>query len=163
MPKQKQSRWSQTYKQQEGFTLIEVLAGIIMSTIFVLITSQAIALSVVFRVKAQRQAEALNWIQEDLEEVKFRSLLSLTATCDSTAEADGFAQALITDLNDNAAVASPRALLNRSYSMTRTLEVFDLAPYNLMTISYSVTDPDGGQELATLYTEVIPDAALQCT
>ena len=52
---------------EEGFTLIEVLAGIIMATVFTLVTTQAIAISALYRVKAQRQSEALQWIQQDFD------------------------------------------------------------------------------------------------
>jgi len=71
----------------EGFTLIEVLAGIIIATIFVLITSQAIAISALYRVRAQRESEAWLWIQENFErDVKFESLQAIgsKSLCDAT-------------------------------------------------------------------------------
>ena len=154
-------------KTDDGFTLIEVLAGMIMATIFVLITSQAIAISAVFRVRAQREAEAVNWIQENLEDVRYVALLGLPgAQCEPTTTANGYAQTLINRINTSASVASfssPRALLNKSYTMTRTVTVSPNSTFfRLMTVSYSVVNPDGGAVIADLYTEVIPDAALRC-
>lgn len=148
--------------QQSGFTIIEILVGIIMATIFVLITSQAIAISAVFRVRAQREAEAVNWIQEDLENIKFASLGNLTATCDATTTTAGYGQTLINNVTANYPLTSSRTLLNKSYSMSRTLAVYNSAPFRLMTVSYSVSDPESGKVISTLYTEVIPDAALNC-
>lgn len=151
----------------DGFTLIEVLAGMIMATIFVLITSQAIAISAVFRVRAQREAEAVNWIQENLEDVKYVALLNLPgAQCKPTTTVNGYAQALINQINtstSDASFSSPRALLNKSYTMRRTVSVSPNSTFfRLMTVSYAVVNPDGGAVIADLYTEVIPDAALQC-
>jgi len=40
--------------------------------------------------------------------------------------------------------------------------VRDTAPYNVMEIKYEVKPQGGGNAIATMYTEVIPDAAFQC-
>lgn len=164
-------------KNQKGFTIIEVLAGIIMATVFVLITSQAIAISALYRVRAQRESEAVNLIQQNLEDIKFRALLNISAgQCDATNPANGYGQALINDINTNPDAALPDnnndgdgnpntaniPLLNKSYSLTRTLGVYDFEPYNLMTVSYSVSDLETGNVIADLNTEVIPDAAFEC-
>ncbi|NJN74706.1 MAG: hypothetical protein HC799_18910 [Limnothrix sp. RL_2_0] len=147
--------------QADGFTLIEVLAGILMSTAFVLITTQAIAISAVFRVRAQRESEALMKIQENLEDIKFDSLKALSATCgDAATQSTGYGQALINSITTPA--DSVITLLNKSYSMTRTLAVYNTSPYNAITISYSVADPTSGNVIADLYTEMIPDAAFEC-
>lgn len=147
--------------QSNGFTMIEVLAGILMATVFVLIATQAIAISAVFRVRAQRESEAVMKIQEDLEDIKFDALKALSATCGDTAtKSTGYGQALITSIATPA--SSDITLLNKSYSMTRTLEVYDVSPYNAITVSYSVADPTSGNVIADLYTEVIPDAAFEC-
>lgn len=56
--------------QQQGFTLVEVLVAILISTLFVAIGMQAIVFSTVLRIRAQQIAQATDWIQEDLEAVK---------------------------------------------------------------------------------------------
>lgn len=57
-------------KPEQGFSMVEVLVAILIATIFVTATMQVMALATVFRVRAQEYAEATNWIQEDLENVK---------------------------------------------------------------------------------------------
>lgn len=150
-----------------------------MATAFVLVAVQSIAISAVYRVRAQRESEALQWIQEDFENIKFGSLAPLTATsCNATTTTGGYGQALQSYITSaafyNSIAQDPnvdgdnkritRNLLNKSYLMTRTLGVYNVAPYNTMTISYSVSvsDPSGQRPIADFYTEVIPDAAFNC-
>lgn len=165
----------------DGFTLIEVLAGIIMATVFVLITSQAIAISAVYRIRAQRQSEALLAIQQDLEDIRFDSLKAFNANdCNPTVgqTLNGYAAALVDEVREPADPAFNAwpyetteivQLLNKDYELNRTLNFYDAAPYHVMTVSYSVTDPGAAingntlnSELADFYTEVIPDAAFSC-
>jgi len=140
--------------QTDGFTLIEVLVGIILTTVFVLIATQAIAISAVYRVQASRKAEALLAIQDDLENVKFAALQlpSLQANCSS-----GYANALISALP---AVTNP-TLVNKPYDMVRTPLEKPGSPH-IMTLSYSIEDPDSRRVISELYTEVLPDAAFDC-
>lgn len=58
-------------QQEQGFTLVEVLVAILITTIFVAVSMQAMVLATVFKVRAQESAEATTWIQEGLEEVKY--------------------------------------------------------------------------------------------
>ena len=77
-------------KQEQGFTLIEVLVAILIATIFVTVTMQAMVIAAIFKIKAQEYSEATNWIQEDVENVKFQAsqlgikkVQSMTATDDT--------------------------------------------------------------------------------
>lgn len=161
---------SVTHQQSpHGFTFVEVLAGILMAMVFVLITTQAVFISAVFRVKAQRTSEALNWIQQDLEDIKFRASFNIDAeTCEATTTTDGYAQALITQITT--ATTSPYTdtpptviqLLNKDYEVTRTFGVYNEEPFSIMTIEYSVVNPDNNESIADYYTEVVPDAAFEC-
>ena len=175
-----------SHTSEEGFTLIEVLASIIMATVFVLITSQAIAISALYRIRAQRQSEALQWIQDDFANVKFAAIQALPASnCSATDPLSGYAATLASTIVDpsvtvNWSVASPNivepanwettpniTILSRSYSAVRTLSFFNDAPYHVMQVSYSIVDitnPNPGTRvLANFYTEVLPDAALACS
>lgn len=58
---------------EQGFTLFEVLIAILVITLFVSVTMQAMVFAAVFKVKAQEYAEATTWIQEDLENVKYQA------------------------------------------------------------------------------------------
>lgn len=152
-------------QQNKGFTLIEVLVGILMATIFVLITSQAIALSALFRVRAQRESEAVLWIQEDFEDIKFKSIQALpSGDCSASRPIDGYAAAVIGvvdgTINSFSQTTTQETFLNKSYTATRTLSYYDDSPFHIMTVSYSITDETN--EIANFYTEVLPDAALRC-
>lgn len=177
---QNSKKRQQTQASSTGFTLIEVLAGILMATAFVLVAVQAIAISAVYRVRAQRESEALQWIQEDFENIKFGSLAPLTATCNATTTIAGYGLALKTYTESTAFYNSiapdpngdgdnnrlTRNLLNKSYLMNRDTDVYNVAPYNTMTVSYSISDPESDpnaeRPIASFYTEVIPDAAFNC-
>ncbi|HEY9781686.1 MAG TPA: prepilin-type N-terminal cleavage/methylation domain-containing protein [Leptolyngbyaceae cyanobacterium] len=70
-------------KQQQGFTLVEVLVAILITTIFISVAMQAIVIAAVFKVRARQYSEATNWIQEDLESVRQRtSVLGSTTLSD---------------------------------------------------------------------------------
>lgn len=60
-------------QQEQGFTLVEVLVAILITTLFVAVSMQAMVLAAVFKTRAQQYAEATTWIQEDLENVKYRA------------------------------------------------------------------------------------------
>jgi prepilin-type N-terminal cleavage/methylation domain-containing protein len=60
-------------KPEHGFTLVEVLVAILIATIFVTVTMQMMVMATIFKVRAQEYAEATNWIQQDLENVKFQA------------------------------------------------------------------------------------------
>lgn len=60
-------------KQEQGFTLVEVLVAILITVLFVGVAMQAMVIAALFRVNAQEYSEATTWIQEDLEEVKYKA------------------------------------------------------------------------------------------
>lgn len=58
---------------EEGFTLTEVLVAILLTTLFVATAMHSVVISAVFKAHAREFAEATNWIQEDLEDVKSKA------------------------------------------------------------------------------------------
>lgn len=60
-------------KQEQGFTLVEVLVAILIATIFITVAMQMMVIASVFKVKAQENTEATTWIQEDLETVRYQA------------------------------------------------------------------------------------------
>ncbi|HCF30012.1 MAG TPA: hypothetical protein DEV81_23060 [Cyanobacteria bacterium UBA11049] len=60
-------------QHEQGFTLVEVLIAILITTIFISIAMQAMVIAAVFKVRARQVAEATTWIQEDLENVRFQA------------------------------------------------------------------------------------------
>ena len=76
-------------KQEQGFTMVEVLIAILIATIFVAVTMQMMALAAMFKVRAQEYAEATTWIQEDLESVKYEAAnLQYTSSLSADAAAN---------------------------------------------------------------------------
>lgn len=60
-------------QQEQGFTLVEVLIAILITTIFVTIAMQAMVIAAVFKARAKQYSEATTWIQQDIENVKFQA------------------------------------------------------------------------------------------
>jgi hypothetical protein len=51
---------------------------------------------------------------------------------------------------------------NRSYTVTRTLTPVNAAPYNVLTIEYTVTKDIDDQVVTVRQSELIPDVSLTC-
>lgn len=234
-------------QQEQGFTLVEVLVAILISTVFVAVAMQAIVIAAVLRVRAQEFAEATTWIQEDLETVKttaaslqYTSLTTATpagisitvssvygfnvgdvlkvgtesgkiigsinvstktitftastalnisqllnapvvktSQCGTTGTPatrnTGFGDSLLdwleypTDGNNPNTTQftvtnnrSKTGKFDKTFTLQRITTVSDTPPYNVLEVSYDVSPTAGGNSLAKLNTDVIPDAAFQC-
>jgi prepilin-type N-terminal cleavage/methylation domain-containing protein len=57
-------------QQEQGFTLVEVLVAVLLTTVFVATAMQAVVIAAFFKTRARQYAEATTWIQQDLESVK---------------------------------------------------------------------------------------------
>lgn len=57
-------------QQEQGFTLVEVLVAILITSLFVAVAMQGTLLAAFFKVRARQLSEATTWIQADLENVK---------------------------------------------------------------------------------------------
>lgn len=160
--------------QNEGFTLVEVLVGLLVIVGFISTAMQALVTATVFKVKGQELSEATTWIQEDLEMVKFKAnrlhyvvdpdptknmYVPVDAVCQGTTNT-GYASVLNDDLE---AVASSKtsAIGNRPYTLSRTITLPSSAPYNVLTLEYQVASADN-VPIAITHTKVIPDASLAC-
>lgn len=60
-------------QQEQGFSLVEVLVAILITTLFIGIAMQTMVIATIFKAKAQEYSEATTWIQEDLEDVKYQA------------------------------------------------------------------------------------------
>lgn len=56
---------------ESGFSMLEVIIAILTITAFLTGTLQLMAVNALYKVRAERQAQANFWIQEDFEDVKF--------------------------------------------------------------------------------------------
>lgn len=121
---------------EQGFTLIEVLVAILVTTLFISIAMQAIVFAAVFKVKAQEYAEATSWIQEDLENVKYQAgklqFKQTTLTADAATAASSIS------------INAPNADIINSFATNDTLRV------GLDPTSYKITSVAGAGTTRTL-------------
>jgi prepilin-type N-terminal cleavage/methylation domain-containing protein len=155
------------FQNEPGFTLIEVIVAVLILTGFITVGMQLLISSVAFKVSAREKAEATTWIEADLETVKFRaSQYTDSSKCPGAAITAGYAQGF-----RDAAVAANglggsftpvnKIIFGENFQLTRTATPRNVIPYNILEIQYSVTSASS-IPIATINTEIIPDAALQC-
>jgi prepilin-type N-terminal cleavage/methylation domain-containing protein len=155
-------------QSETGFTLAEVLISLLIVSIFVMVTLEALMLAAIFKTRAEQYDQAYTWIQEDLELVKFKASeyekdAFPPARCSATDPSNGLAAGFLSDIGGSPQVMGPRLLGGKNLILTRTAVYATSAdPFKLLQINYAVTPQDGGTAIATLYTEVLPHAALKC-
>ncbi len=159
--------------------MLEVLAALMISFAFLMGTLNALAITALMQVKAERQAQATYWIQQDLETIRAQAA---SQTVDSNKCKPLFSDSYAGLLNNQIAtlnliagnyasettsgnqltMTSAKTLVNRPYTMTRITSGSDTNS-QILTISYTVGNTGDASNLATLYTEIIPPAALSCS
>ena len=137
-------------QREQGFTLAEVLIAIIITTLFVGVTMQGMVIAVLFRVKAQEYTEATSWIQEDLEDVKYK--------------ADNF-QFPQTRLTADATAGSSSITVSSSPNPSSIFAANDTLKVGLDPANYKVTAINGNSFTITpkLGTTQFPNAAVIAT
>jgi type II secretory pathway pseudopilin PulG len=179
-------------KPEEGFSILEVLVTALITVFFLLGALQAITLATLLRVKAQIKTEAVNWINSDLEEIKYRAYLldfdtsTNTHTPDTSPGEVCDTNTYATRLRSNLTGTSPTfpasgttvSLFNRTYQLSRTYTAND----NVLQIRWQIWDeggtvdnsnnpdefgnPTGGdtddKSIAIVTTDVLPNAVLNC-
>lgn len=174
---------SKLSKQEQGFTLTEVLVAILITSVFVATAMQAVVIAAVMRVKAKQSAEAITWIQQDLENVRYQAnQLDYNNTtsqynpdstrCSATTSITGYGDKLrdivagrdITTASNNVDLLKTSSS-GKTYNLRRTTTPSSLSnsvPYNNLQLSYTVNPTSGGSDIAILYAEIIPDVAFKC-
>ncbi|MDZ4873947.1 MAG: hypothetical protein CLLPBCKN_003343 [Chroococcidiopsis cubana SAG 39.79] len=115
-------------KLEQGFTVIEALFAILIATIFVTVAMQMMAIAAIFKARAQQNAEATTWIQEDLENVKLqatelniKNVDSMTASTDRvTITSHGYS-------NGNTVIFQGTGTIAGGIEQSRTYYVRDVA------------------------------------
>ncbi|BAG03396.1 type IV pilus modification PilV family protein [Microcystis aeruginosa] len=167
--------------------MLEVIIAILTITAFLTGTLQLMAVNALYKVRAERQAQANFWIQEDFEDVKAKAasldLESSNYVSDDVCENinQGYATALRRQLTDTALPTTPipqeklveiKPIVGKNYSLFRTFNIINQAdnPHRLR-IDYRVelaigqiADDYRNQEnvIARSSVEVIPDASFEC-
>lgn len=143
-------------QQEQGFTLVEVLVAILITTLFVAVSMQAMVLAAVFKSRAQEFAQATTWIQEDLENVKYLASRYKDETeCDvndvNNGYADGFRDFLIPGATNGtySNVLSAPFRTKKAFVKRRTTTPDNTDPYNLLQISYDVLSSFGNSPLSS--------------
>jgi type II secretory pathway pseudopilin PulG len=161
-----------------GLSMLEVLVAMMVVFLTFMTSLNGLLYAAMFQVKAERQAQATYWIQQDLEQVK-AAAASYTST-------SGCPSSVGTNFNNTANAGSippisipTKPLLGKSYRIARAVVVSN----NLLQITYRVgenyvagtgqTDTNGDliaddqtgktSIIATLYTEIMPAGALSCS
>jgi prepilin-type N-terminal cleavage/methylation domain-containing protein len=169
--------------QDAGFTLSEVLVAILLVTTFVAVAMQGLVVAMLLKSKALQIAEANRWIQADLEQVRSQTTLSQLPLnpnqlrCHPASIDAGFADLIRDSLaKGNVTGSSDYSLtpivatsqMGRTFQIARTVSI-PATPENteakILGIQYTVTPSNGStlqQPILHFYTEVMPDAALQC-
>ncbi|QUY42781.1 type II secretion system protein [Acaryochloris marina] len=181
MPRQS----SFNHPREAGFTLVEVLVGLVIIASFIGTAMQAFVAATVFRVKGKELSEATTWIQEDLERVRYESnrldyagssYNIVLDACQGRTKTTGYADRLLDEINglDN---ISPQftnktsAIGNRAYTVARIHTLPTSAPFNVLKLEYRVVSADYSPSeiiegkfipIAITQAKIIPDASLAC-
>lgn len=175
--------------KEEGFSILEVLVTILVITGFILGSLQATVLATFMRVQAQDKQEVTNWVQQDLELIRYQAF-----TLDNPnalpspfidppsplakSEACGrYGNRLRASIIGQYPVSETVDINGRRYRVTRTYNPGDNTTFNnILQINYQVEyaassgaipahpryKSGGDNIVTTLSTEVLPDAALEC-
>ena len=164
------TRPSQTLQKLNGFTLIEAMVAMLVAAIFVSITMQALVTAAAFRSRATQYDEAVSWIQEDLEGVLEQAKLyemnayPYSSRCGSLIASDGLAAGFMNDrLGSDIATLGSKSFGGETFKLTRVADYTASSdPFGLLQVTYYVEPEDGGEVVATVSTEIVPHAVLNC-
>lgn len=118
--------------QNQGFTLVEVLVAILITTLFVAVAMQSIVIAAIFKAKAQENAEATTWIQEDLENVKSQAAIFQFLQTTLVANANLGASSI--------SINTPNTDIVNSFAINDTLRVgLDPTSYKINNVTGSGT------------------------
>jgi Tfp pilus assembly protein PilV len=164
------SRGSKTTSEQ-GFSLLEATIASMVSLVFMSLGANLVLAANIQKVVAKRSVAMNNVIQSDIEAIKYQAnLIAKNDTkCNVTNVWQGYGGALkdkllSTSATSNAVVASTTTvkILNRDYTMTRTLEAIPTADSNILPISYQFTAAGSTAIEHQLYVELMPKIAFNC-
>jgi hypothetical protein len=168
---------------EAGFTMSEVLVAILITTTFVSVALQGMVVAVLLKAKALHISEADRWVQTDIESIRAKISLSQLplgehqSKCSPASADDGFAALIVDRVVGISSVNSTERNLppliatsktGKTFQIVRTLSVPNTpenAQFKILGIEYLVIPSMGTNLEAPIfqsYTEVMPDAALQC-
>ncbi|MEB3121914.1 MAG: type II secretion system protein [Snowella sp.] len=149
---------SRSFPPDSGLSMLEVLVAMMVVFLTFMTSLNGLLYATLFQVKADRQAKAVYWIQQDVENVKSFAASYTTPTtngCQNSTIGTDFR-----DSNLPPVLLSEQPLFGKQYEIIRDPNPSD----NVLQINYTVREKDNASNiLATLYTEILPAAALSCS
>jgi prepilin-type N-terminal cleavage/methylation domain-containing protein len=164
---------AQKNKSQNGFSLLESMIASMVSLIFMSLGANFVLAANIQKVVAKRNITMSNFIQSDLEGIKYQANLiakdNTNAKCAPTNVWQGYGGALKDKLLSTASTSNAASdstttvkVLNHDYTMTRTLGAISTADPSILPISYTFTRAGATAIEHQLYIELIPNAAFTC-
>jgi type II secretory pathway pseudopilin PulG len=173
------------HQTNQGFLLLDVLVAIFLTILLTGIAMGVVVMATAVKVRGDELSDATRWIQEDIEDIKIVAnkldavdpnaatvQYSTLTRCTPTGTGDGYANLLMnppstTFLNGGTTIAASNTFSKTSasgariYSLVRTSTVKNVTPYNILEVTYNVTNASG-TVVSTAYAEVIPGASFYC-
>ena len=169
--------------EEGGFTLSEVIIAILLTTTFVAVAMQGMVVAMLLKSKALHISEANRWVQADITSIRSqltldRFPLGMNHTLCHPLTADlGFADLIrdnLAGVNVSGVADYPLAptivtsMTGKTFQIARTVSIpptLENSQAKILGINYTVSPSNGAnleQSIFHFYTEVMPDAALQC-
>ncbi len=166
-----------------GFTLSEVILAILIVTIFVTVALQGMVVAMLLKSKSLQLSEANRWVLMDVESIRSKITTNQLPfgtnqhLCHPQSADLGFADLLrdnlaggnVTGTADyDLAPLVTTSITSKTFQIARKLTIpatAENADAKILGIEYTVSPSHGAsleQPILHLYTEVMPDAALQC-
>jgi hypothetical protein len=168
---------------EAGFTLSEVILAILFVTIFVTVALQGMVVAMLLKSKSLQLSEANRWTQMDVERIRSQLTVSQLPfgtnqnLCRPQTADVGFADLIRDNLAGGNVTGTADYELAPLVTTSVTSKTFQIArklsipatPENadakILGIEYTVSPSNGASlepPILHFYTEVMPDAALQC-
>jgi prepilin-type N-terminal cleavage/methylation domain-containing protein len=168
-------------KSQQGFSMLETMIAALISLIFMSLGANLVLAANLQKVVAKRSVAMNNFIQSDVEAIKYQSNLIAKnpdmCASKSTVQANpqlGYAGALrnkfrpstaqttTNTIDTNDTTTTTVKILNQNYTMTRTLGPIPSSHSGILPISYQFKRTGYTPIEHELYVEVLMNAVFSC-
>lgn len=167
---------------EAGFSMLEVLVAALVIFFFLMGSLQAVVLATMLRVQAQSKSDALNYINQEADAIKYQAFnlyrgtssdagypysttagtyaTSAATACTNSSYGNDLRGAIISSYPTTGTVSGYSSLLNGATIARTYTPANDTTKSNSLQITWTITKDS--QTLATMTTEVLPDGALYC-
>jgi prepilin-type N-terminal cleavage/methylation domain-containing protein len=166
-------KWSKQ-RQDQGFSLTEVMVSIVVLGLFMFSSTSLMAYAAATRARSRSESQLTDRLQTLMDQVRDQAAgldpgttagtYNPNATaCNATAVANGYGKRLENNIPAlTTAETTAQLEKGQSYTISRTLEAVNVAPFDRLKVIYTVTPQENGDPI-TMETEVIPNAAFSCS